>query len=60
VNTTARLEQIGRELDRPFLVSAEALTRLPGSNQYSLEDLGRQPLRGKVTPVRVYAVSARQ
>jgi class 3 adenylate cyclase len=39
MNTTARLEQAARELDRRFLVSGDALARLPPADGWVLEDL---------------------
>ena len=57
MNTTARLEQATRDLDRPFIVSADALGRLSDTNRYVLEPLGLQTLRGRAAPVEVYACS---
>ena len=54
MNTAARLEQATRELDRRFLASAEALSRLAATERYALEPLGPRPLRGRATPVEVY------
>lgn len=56
MNTAARLEQATRDLDRGFLVSADALARLEGSTPYEREDLGPRVLRGRAAPVHVYAV----
>ena len=55
MNTAARLEQATRDLDRRFLVSADALSRLAGAERYALEPLGSQALRGRAAPVEVYA-----
>jgi adenylate cyclase len=55
MNTAARLEQATRDLDRRFLVSADALGRLADTERYALEALGPQALRGRATPVEVYA-----
>jgi adenylate cyclase len=55
MNTAARLEQATRDLDRRFLVSADALSRLAGTERYALEPLGPQALRGRAAPVEVYA-----
>jgi adenylate cyclase len=57
MNTAARLEQATRELDRQFLVSKEAISYLRGTDRYVLEPLGPQALRGRETPVEVYAVT---
>jgi len=55
MNTASRLEQATRDLDRRFLVSADALSRLAGTERYELEPLGPQALRGRAAPVEVYA-----
>ncbi|MEX2147987.1 MAG: adenylate/guanylate cyclase domain-containing protein [Candidatus Rokuibacteriota bacterium] len=57
MNTTARLEQLTRDLDRAFLVSGEALARTGDRDGYLLEDLGARPVRGRAAPVLVYAVT---
>ncbi len=58
MNTTARIEGATRDLERPFLVSADALQRLDGVDAFAFEDLGLQQLRGRAEPVRVYSVLA--
>ena len=60
MNTAARLEQATRDLDRRFLASADALSRLTRTERYALESLGPQPLRGRAAPVDVYAVDIRR
>ena len=55
MNTASRLEQATRDLDRRFLVSADALRRLAGTERYVLEPLGPQTLRGRAAPVEGYA-----
>jgi len=55
MNTAARLEQATRDLDRRFLVSADALGRLAGTERYELEALGTQAVRGRAAPIEVYA-----
>jgi adenylate cyclase len=59
MNTASRLEQAARELDRRFLISAAALERLEAGERYVVEDLGDRPLRGRASPVRVFAVEPR-
>lgn len=56
MNTTSRLENATRDLGRPFLVSEDAMSRMDGKEAYRSEDLGPQPMRGRVAPLRVYAV----
>ncbi len=58
MNTAARLEQATRDLNRRFLVSTDALSRLAAAERYALEPLGPQALRGRAAPVEVYAVGA--
>jgi adenylate cyclase len=57
MNTTSRIEEATRDLDRQFLASSDALERLPSFDDLLLEDLGLQRLRGRAAPVRVYAIS---
>ena len=59
MNTTSRIEQATRDLERQFLVSGGALERLDGLEGYALEDLGPQQLRGRAAMVRVYSVAAK-
>ena len=56
MNTTSRLENATRDLERPFLVSEDAMSRLDGKEAYKSVDLGPQQLRGRAAPVHVYAV----
>src|SRR5262245_12383440 len=57
MNTTARIEQATRDLDRQFLASSDALVRLANHDGFALEDLGLQQLRGRDAPMRVYAIT---
>jgi adenylate cyclase len=59
MNTTSRIEQATRDLERKFLVSGDALARLADVEGFALDDLGLQPLRGRAAPVRIYAVTAK-
>jgi len=56
MNTTARLEQATRDLQRPFLVSGPAWELIEGREAYHAEALGTLPLRGKQEAVAVLAV----
>jgi adenylate cyclase len=56
MNTASRIENATRDLQRPFLVSEDALIHIEDKAAYVLIDLGPQQLRGRATPVRVYAV----
>ena len=57
MNTTSRIEQATRDLERQFLASEDAVTRLEDLDGFVLEDLGLQPLRGRAAAVRLYAVT---
>jgi adenylate cyclase len=57
MNTASRLENATRDLNRPFLCSADALSRTEVPAGYQLEDLGLQQLRGREAPLRVYSIS---
>jgi adenylate cyclase len=59
MNTTSRIEQATRDLERKFLVSGDAVARLANLEDFALDDLGFQQLRGRAAPVRVYAVTAK-
>lgn len=57
MNTTARLEQATRDLDRPFLVSGDAWDQITDRSGFHAEALGTLPLRGKQEAVAVLAVT---
>ena len=57
VNTTARIEQACRALDRVFLVSAEALALVDLPNGVESERMPPAALKGKSRQVRLYAVN---
>jgi class 3 adenylate cyclase len=59
MNTTSRLENATRELQRSFLASADALNYIEGKENYAITDLGQQSLRGRLASMRVYAVEKR-
>ncbi|MBI3371990.1 MAG: adenylate/guanylate cyclase domain-containing protein [Betaproteobacteria bacterium] len=59
MNTTSRIENATRDLGRPFLVSEDALSRLDGTEAYTMVDLGEQQLRGREARVRVFAPEIR-
>jgi adenylate cyclase len=56
MNTTSRIEQVTRDLERQFLVSGDAMERLRDLGDFALEDLGLQRLRGRAAAMRIYAV----
>jgi adenylate cyclase len=56
VNVTARLEQLCRDLGRPFLCSADILRQLTVPAGLAVRAMGPQRLRGKAEPIEVFAV----
>src|SRR5215471_6110589 len=60
MNTTSRLEQMARELNRSLVVSADAWRRLLDAHRWVVEDLGTHVLRGRASPLHVYALTAGQ
>jgi adenylate cyclase len=59
MNTTSRIEQATRDLERQFLVSGDAIERLADLEGFAIEDLGPQRLRGRAAALRVCAVTAK-
>jgi adenylate cyclase len=59
MNTTSRIEQATRDLERQFLVSGDALERLADLEGFAREDLGPRQLRGRAAAIQVYAVTAK-
>jgi adenylate cyclase len=59
MNTTSRIEQATRDLERQFLVSGDAMERLPDLKGFAIEDLGPRQLRGRAAGIRVYAVTTK-
>jgi adenylate cyclase len=59
MNTTSRIEQATRDLERQFLVSGDALERLADLESFAREDLGPQRLRGRAAAMQVYAVTVK-
>ena len=57
MNAAARLEQLGRELAQPLIVSGEARGLLRHAERYGFTDLGRRALRGRAAPVHVFAAT---
>jgi class 3 adenylate cyclase len=46
---------VARELGRRLVLSADAIGLLVGAEPYPLQDLGARLLRGRASPVQVYA-----
>lgn len=56
VNTTARLEQVARELDQEAVISHSLLTRMRLPHGLQAEALGRRHLRGKDLEVELHGL----
>lgn len=56
MNTTSRIENACRELDRAFLISGEVLKDLHLPDTVRVEDMGNVELRGKGAPVPLYSI----
>ena len=59
MNTTSRIENLTRTLGHAYLVSEDARARMDGADAWTFTDLGPHELRGKLAPVRIYAVAPR-
>ena len=57
VNTAARIQQASRELQRPFLVSADVVSALDMPTDVSSESLGQVELRGVEDSVELFALA---
>lgn len=57
VNTTARIEQLGKELDARLLASEEVLLRLSVPPSVTVTPLGAQPVHGRAAPVAIARLS---
>ncbi len=60
MNTTSRIEQATRDLERQFLISGDALERLADFDGFVREDLGAVRLRGRAASIQVYAVESKR
>lgn len=60
MNTTSRIENATRELERPFLVSGDALGRMEGTEGYAFTGLGPRQLRGREAAIHLFAVEPLQ
>ena len=57
VNVAARLQAHCKEAGRRLLVSGELVRLLPRAADFLVEPLGATELRGRATPVEVFAVA---
>ena len=56
MNTAARMEQLCRELDRPFLVSAQAMELLTLPDGVRAEEMPQVAVRGREQQLRLFAL----
>jgi adenylate cyclase len=57
VNATARLEELGKALKEPILISADVFSRLAPDDRFLTRDLGEHPVRGRHRALGVLAVT---
>jgi adenylate cyclase len=57
LNTAARIQQMSRDLQRPFLASAEVVSALDLPDAVASESLGRIELRGVQDSIELFAVT---
>jgi len=58
VNTTARIEDVAKELERDLVVSADVLEHVALPADLSAESLGVRVLRGSERPIELFALEA--
>ena len=56
LNTTARIQELCNEYKVDLLVSQEVMERLTNTKEFSVEPVGSIELRGKQTPVSIFAI----
>ena len=58
MNTTARLEELSRNVEGGFLASRAAMQRFGSMPPFAVRDLGRLPIRGRVDGIDVVGIDA--
>jgi adenylate cyclase len=58
MNTTARLEELSRNVEGGFLASRAAMERFSSAPPFSVRDLGRLPIRGRADGIDVFGIEA--
>jgi adenylate cyclase len=58
MNTTARLEELSRNVDGGFLASRMAMERFNSAPPFAVRDLGRLPIRGRADGIDVVGIAA--
>jgi len=56
INTTARIEQYCKKVDKPLLVSADLYRQLPGNDRWKVSEVGSVVLRGRQEEMTLLAV----
>ena len=56
INTTARIEQYCKTVDKPLLVSADLYQQLPANDHWQVTDVGSVVLRGRREEMTLFAV----
>ena len=57
LNTTARIQELCNEYHVDLLVSQDVIERLPEASEFVIKPVGYIELRGKQTPVSIFAVN---
>ena len=57
INTTARIEQYCKTVDKPLLISADLYQQLPVNDQWQVTDVGSVVLRGRQEEMTLFAVA---
>jgi adenylate cyclase len=58
MNTTARLEELSRNVNGGFLASRMAMERSSSAPPFAVHDLGRLPIRGRADGIDVFGIEA--
>src|ERR1700722_10366117 len=58
MNTTARLEELSRNVDGGFLASRTAMERFGAAPPFAVRDLGRLAIRGRADGIDVFGIEA--
>jgi adenylate cyclase len=55
-NTTARICSMCSELDEPYLLSKDFMQDFQPSPGYNIQEIGKMELKGKLEPIKLYAL----
>ncbi len=56
INTASRIQKLNSTLGTDILISTEMKSRLPESDNWEIETMGEQKLRGKDQPVEIFKI----